>query len=106
MNLPRLVLGLVRFLEETAGIAVAIATPTIQGLICPPRRGSSGVRGGAAVGEGGQENAIMVEGDFPLLLFLSTIILFYLIHKLTHLQCQLPTASDTHTPLHCPIPST
>lgn len=68
MNLPRLVLGLVRFLEETAGIAVAIATPTIQALICPtPPRGGGG-------GGGGQENAIMVEGDFPLLLFLSTIL--------------------------------
>lgn len=103
MNLPRLVLGLVRFLEETAGIAVAIATPTIQALICPtpPEAAAGGGEGGG----GGEENAIMVEGDFPLLLFLSTILLFYFIRKLTHLQCQLPTASDTHTPLHCSMPS-
>lgn len=57
MNLPRLVLGLVRFLEESGGIAVAIATQTIQALMCPTPPWA------------GEENAIMVERDFPLLLF-------------------------------------
>jgi len=43
VNLPRLVLGLVRFLEESGGIAVATATPTIQALICPtPPQGGGG----------------------------------------------------------------